>query len=132
LSQLSHHLSGAVSGLEIRDFRVTGLPTPIAGSDAVPLSYLQDLLSQAGAASPRIVEFTLNVQPDVDGEHATVAHNLNTLIVQAALWRLKDAVWEAIHSQLQAVDANTLVVRFARQAGSYPMRAVIAAAPAAF
>jgi len=129
LSQLSHHLSGAVSGLEIRDFRVTGLPTPVAGSDAVPLSYLQDLLSQAGAASPRVVEFSLNVQPDTDGEHAVVGHNLNTLTVQVVLWRLRDSIWEAIHSQMQAVDANTLVVRFARQNGSYPMRAVIAAAP---
>jgi len=130
MSQLSHDLTPAVSALEIRDFRVTGLPRPAIGSDAVPLDYLQEILQGAGAATPRVVEFTLNVQPDVDGDRAVVNHNLGTLTVQVVLWRLKNAIWEAVLSQLQALDTNTLIVRFARQNGSYPMRAVISAAPA--
>jgi len=130
VDQFTHHLSPAVEQLEIRDFRVTGLPRPAAGTDAVPLDYLQEVLQGAGATSPRIVEFTLNVQPDVDGERAVVAHNLSTLTIQVALWRLKNSIWEAVQSQFQAVDPNTLIVRFARQAGSFPMRAVISAAPA--
>jgi hypothetical protein len=130
MSQLSHHLTPVGTSLEIRDFRVTGLPRPAVGTDAVPLNYLEELLQGAGLAAPRVVEFNLNVQPDVDGDRAVVAHNLGTLTVQVVLWRLKDSIWEAVLSQLQAVDANTLIVRFARQAGSYPLRAVITAAPA--
>jgi hypothetical protein len=68
MSEFTYHLSPATPGVEIRDFRVTGLPDPADGSDAVPLRWLED--SEAGTR-PRVVR--LSLIPAATEDYALVA-----------------------------------------------------------
>lgn len=127
MSQYTHHLEPAVTGVEIRDFRVTGLPDPIDGGDAVPLRWLSD--SGTGGGGARVLDVSLNLQTDADGEFAIVDHNLQTLSIEVALWRFADSVWKRIYSQVTAQSTNRAVIRFSRTIGSFPVRAVFVAGP---
>ena len=75
MSEFSHHLRPSYLGVEIRDFRVTGLPDPIHGSDAVPLRWLQPAVP--GPLTERI---TLNFLPGPDGWEARLGINAPAMI----------------------------------------------------
>jgi len=129
MSQYSYHLEPALPGVEIRDFRVTGLPDPIVGSDAVPLRWLNGGGGGGGGGSARVLDVNLNLQTDSEGSYAIVDHNLQTLSVEVALWRFVNSAWSRIYSQVTAQSTNRALIRFSRTNGTFPVRAVFVAGP---
>jgi hypothetical protein len=99
------------------------------GTRGTTIRDVMNLILTVTGAGSRILDVSLNIQVDSDGEYAIVDHNLQTFSLDVALWRFVDSVWKRIYSQVTAQSTNRAVIRFSRTIGRFPVRAVFVAGP---